>query len=227
LKNVKLFSYQVLFFLVFSGCGILSKSDPGTGPEMIKASINYHDPKNQWDNFKGTFFIEDSLPPHREDRVYQVELDNSNSEMTYTIEGLSYQVIQDSVVNLEGEVEEERALRMRNYYTYLWGLPMKLNDPGTIIEEEVSDEILNGKTYHVVRVPYEKDIWYFYLEPETFRMAAYKFYQDEPNEKGEIIYLEGELEYKGMKIPQSRSWYRTERPEFLATDKLVKIEGDN
>ncbi|MDN3203653.1 DUF6503 family protein [Algoriphagus sediminis] len=227
MKNVKLFSYQVLIFLVISGCGISSKSDPSTGPEMIKASINYHDPEGQWTNFKGTLFFEDSLPPHREDRVYQVELDNSNSEMTYSIEGLKYQVIQDSVVNLEGEVEEERALRMRNYYTYLWGLPMKLNDPGTIIEEEVSDEILNGKTYHVIRIPYEKDIWYFYLEPETYRMAAYKFYQDEPNEKGEIIYLDGELEHNGMKIPQNRTWYRTEIPEFLATDKLVKIEGEN
>ncbi len=191
---------------------------------MIAASINYHDPNNQWDEFQGKFFFEDSLPPSREDRVYQVELDNPKSEMTYSIEGLSYKVIQDSVVSIEGEVDPARALRMRNYYTYLWGLPMKLNDPGTIIEEEVSEEVLDGVTYHVVRVPYEKDIWYFYLDQETYRMAAYKFYQDEPNLKGEIIYLDGEMEFKGMKIPQNRTWYRTEKPEFLATDKLVKMQ---
>jgi hypothetical protein len=76
-----------------------------------------------------------------------------------------------------------------------------------------------------VRVPYEKDIWYFYLEPETYRMAAYKFYQDEPNLKGEIIYLEGEYEFQGLKIPANRTWYRTETPEFLGTDMLVEIKS--
>jgi hypothetical protein len=102
---------------------------------------------------------------------------------------------------------------------------MKLLDPGTAIEDSVRMESLNGVTYHVVRVPYEKDIWYFYLEPETYRMAAYKFYQDEPNLKGEIIYLEGEYEFQGLKIPANRTWYRTETPEFLGTDMLVEIKS--
>lgn len=55
-------------------------------------------------------------------------------------------------------------------------------------------------------------------------MAAYKFYKDEPNQVGEIIYLEGIEEYQGMRIPANRTWYRTEKPEFLGTDKLIRIE---
>lgn len=144
--------------------------------------------------------------------------------MVYRNQDLNYIVWNDSVQVFNGEIENERAIRMRNYYTYLWGLPMKLNDPGTQIDSEVGKEELNGKRYLVARVPYEKDIWYFYIDPETFQMEAYKFYQDEPNQKGEIIYLDGLSEYKGLQIPANRSWYRTENDEFLGTDQLRGIK---
>lgn len=217
----------LLSVFVFVSCSSEISKKPETGREFIEASIRYHDPNDNWANLKATFIFQDSLPPSRENRSYQVSFDNSQSKLSYWIEGLEYQVLNDSVSILAGDIETERALRMRNYYTYLWGLPMKLADEGTKIEEEVTTEILDWETYHVVRVPYEKDIWYFYLEPETYRMAAYKFYQDEPNLKGEIIYLEGEKEFKGIKIPANRTWYRTERPEFLATDMLLEIRETN
>ncbi|MBN3519002.1 hypothetical protein JYB62_03225 [Algoriphagus lutimaris] len=197
---------------------------PTTGEELVQRAIKYHDPKGNWDNLKATFIMKDSLPPGRNSRSYEFYLDNSNSKMTYTIEGLEYQVMSDSLVILMGEISKDRALRMRNYYTYLWGLPMKLNDPGTFIEKEIRKEIVDGKEYLVARVPYEDDQWYFYFEPETYRMVAYKFYKDEPNQVGEIIYLEGEKEFNGIKIPANRTWYRTEKPEFLGVDMLQEIK---
>lgn len=104
------------------------------------------------------------------------------------------------------------------------GLTYEVNRPWTSIDSEVKTEVLNGTEYHVVRVPYEEDIWYFYLEPETYRLAAYKFYKDEPTQTGEIIYLNGEAEFEGLKIPANRTWYRTEKPEFLGTDNLMAIK---
>ena len=215
--------YVLLFALVMVSCSTGKTIEPKTGRDFINASIRYHDPEANWEDLKATFLFQDSLPPNRENRSYQVSFDNSKSLMKYWIEGLEYSVSEDSVWIIEGEIDIDRALRMRNYYLYLWGLPMKLADSGTIIEDEVKIETLDGIEYHVVRVPYEKDIWYFYLEPNTYRMAAYKFYQDEPNLKGEIIYLEGEKEFEGIKIPSNRIWYRTERPEFLGKDILLEI----
>jgi hypothetical protein len=217
---------RTLLFLVllwFYSCQTKS-SQPVTGREMIMNSINYHDPENVWPQLRATFVVQDSLPAGRDSRFYEFSLDNSQNKLVYKIEGLHYIVWNDSVQVFEGKIEKERALRMRNYYSYLWGLPMKLMDSGTVIEDSVQTEIISGVSYHVVRVPYEKDIWFFYLEPETYRMAAYKFYQDEPNQKGEIIFLEGEVEFQGMKIPANRSWYRTETPEFLGTDQLKEIK---
>lgn len=206
--------------LAFMSC---RPKPPKTGQELVEQSIKYHDPKGKWPALKATFVLKDSLPAGRDSRTYEFAVDNSKSKMTYSIKGLEYEVWNDSVIQIQGEVEKERALRMRNYYTYLWGLPMKLKDPGTVIEEEIKTESIEGKDYLVVRVPYEIDIWYFYFDPETYRMAAYKFYKDEPNQVGEIIYLEGEIEFSNMKIPANRTWYRTEKPEFLGTDMLQEI----
>ncbi|MFC3881420.1 DUF6503 family protein [Algoriphagus namhaensis] len=212
----------ILLFAFLISC-TADQNEALTGPDLIKKSIAYHDPNGIWPEFKGTLRIQDSLPEGRVSRRYDVSFDNTLSKVIYRKDDLHFIVWGDSVQVFEGEVTEERAKMLRNYYTYLWGLPMKLNDPGTLIDEKVLEETLDGVRYHVVRVPYEKDIWYFYLEPETYRMAAYKFYQDEPNQKGEIIYLEGETEFEGMKIPSNRTWYRTEKPEFLATDMLLDL----
>ncbi len=217
--------YFVLCLFVFS-CNSISDSNPKTGKELILKSIEYHDPNNNWSYLKASFVIQDSLPPGRDSRLYEVFLDNSNSKMGYKIEGLSYEVVQDSLIQKKGEIEEERALRMRNYYTYLWGLPMKLMDNGTLIEDSILHEILEGKEYLVARVPYDKDTWYFYINPKNFRMEAYKFYQDEASLKGEIIYLQNEIEFNTLRIPAKRTWYRTEKPEFLGTDILLEVKGN-
>lgn len=212
-----------ILFSIILGSLSCKPHPPKTGLQLVEQSIKYHDPKNKWPDLKATFFLKDSLPPGRDSRTYEFAVDNSKSKMSYSIQGLEYEVWNDSVIQIQGEIEKERALRMRNYYTYLWGLPMKLNDPGTVIEEEINMEVIDGKEYLAVRVPYETDIWYFYFDPQTYRMAAYKFYKDEPNQIGEIIYLKGEIEYSDLKIPANRSWYRTEKPEFLGTDMLQEI----
>jgi len=218
-------AFVVIAFLMFSSCASDKFSTELTGQELIEKSIAFHDPKGSWKDLKATFMVQDSLPAPRSSRSYSFMLDNSQSIMSHTIDVTSYSVHRDSLHLKMGDISLEQALRSRNYYTFLWGLPMKLQDPGTNIESAVTMEELNGEEYHVVRVPYEKDIWYFYLEPETYRMAAYKFYQDELNQTGEIIYLEGIVEFDGMKIPAHRSWYRTEKPEFLGIDKLIGIQS--
>ncbi|TFV97605.1 hypothetical protein E4S40_02850 [Algoriphagus kandeliae] len=209
-----------LYFLAFFGCQG-SETTSSAGLDLIQHSIAFHDPQGHWKNFKGTLEIQDSLPPGRESRQYRVTFDNSQSKMEYLKNDLHFTVWNDSVTVLLGEIEKDRALMLRNYYTYLWGLPMKLLDPGTNFKSEPQKEVLNGEEYWVVEVPYEKDTWYFYLHPTSYELKAYKFYQDLEAQKGEIIYLDGLMEIGGMKIPQNRTWYRTEVDEFLGTDQLI------
>jgi hypothetical protein len=60
---------------------------------------------------------------------------------------------------------------MRNYYTFLYGLPMKLTDPGTIIDPVVVKKEFMGKEYLVLKsnMKGSKRFWYFYFDPKPMR----------------------------------------------------------
>lgn len=197
-------------------------SQPMTSRELLQQTVNYHDPNGQWPVLRQELFFETDMPEGTV-RTSQVKVDNALGVFEYTSPMKSIGIKMDSCYQTKGEPEPcDRIARSRNYYLYLWGLPMKLYDNGTTIDDQVYQERLKGQDYHVLKVIYAEDVWYFYIHPETFALEAYKFYKDDPNQKGEIIYLEGEMQVQGMKIPTSRSWYRTENDEYLATDRLVR-----
>jgi hypothetical protein len=212
-----------VFILVFCFGSCDSKL---TGSKLIQKSVEYHDPKGQWQELNRVFYFADSRPG-KTSRQYTVKIDlpgnyfkyiNSRENLVYEVEG------ENCIGSVKGDKECERALMLRNYYVYLWGLPMKLKDKGTEIDNEYKVEDLNGVESYVVRIPYEKDVWYFYLHPNSYALMAYKFYKDEEKKIGEIIYLKEEVIVGEMKIPAERSWYRTENGEFLGIDFLLKTE---
>lgn len=217
-----------LIFLIssFVSCEF-GKTKVVTGPDLIEQSIRFHDPNDAWRNFSGTFSIIDSLPAGKDSRAYELSFQNQLNKMHYRKDDLEFIVWEDSVYVFKGEIDQDRALMLRNYYGYLWGLPMKLKDPGITVDAQIFEEELNGKSFQVVRVPYQKDTWYFYFDPQTAQLEAYKFYPNDAEKKGEIIFLEGILESEGLKIPKNRSWFLLENNEFLGTDRLKSISQQN
>jgi len=115
---------------------------------------------------------------------------------------------------------------MKNYYTYLYGLPMKLKDSGTIINEKVKREIFKNKEYLILKVNYTeaigKDTWYFYFDPSTYALEVYQFYHDEAKNDGEYILLDSLETINGIKMPKTRAWYYNKDNTYLGTDDLSK-----
>lgn len=142
---------------------------------------------------------------------------NRNDEEVYEVKNNEAQV-------LKGDRDKARALVLRNYYLYLWGLPMKLYDQSTPDITTVADEKLGDVNCKVLRIAYEKDTWYFYFDDDSGRMLQYKFYQDTEETKGELITLEDEINVNGIRIPQKRSWYTLPEMKYLGTDILSKAE---
>jgi hypothetical protein len=120
----------------------------------------------------------------------------------------------------------ERALMYRNYYTYLYGLPMKLKDPGTIISPKVLEKTINDLSYWVLKVNYKpevgSDTWYFYFDKNSYALKRYQFFHDESKNDGEYIILENELEIAGIRMPKNRSWYYNSDNTYLGKDILSK-----
>ncbi len=213
---------------------------PTTGPELLEAAIAYHDPEGNWPRMRHTLVIDQSRPDGSERRG-TIHMDVARSDYSYredTSDGLLIKGTAggDCFASIGGQAPTEDQVtahrldcpaieRMRNYYLYLWGLPMKLRDPGTHIDPAIGDEEFDGQPSRVVKVTYDptvgSDTWYFYFDPSTYRMIGYRFYHDEAAGDGEYILLSGEREVRGMRIPVERRWFTNADDRYLGTDILV------
>lgn len=206
-----------LLLLVFAACDLSAQSTPKA---ILAKSIEYHDPESKWPTLQATFYYTETRPTGS-DRKTKFELDNGqgqwilnrNDEEIYEVDG-------NEVSVLKGEKGTDRGLMLRNYYLYLWGLPMKLKDKSTPAITQSEDEEVDGMPVRVLRVAYEKEVYYFSFDQTSGRMLQYRFYKDEEAGKGELITLEGEATIQGIRIPQKRSWYTLPEMEYLGTDIL-------
>jgi len=106
-------------------------SAQSSAEEVLARACSYHDPHRNWPTLDVTLFFKETRPDGP-DRQTIIEINNAqsymkinrNDEEIYEITGQEAKVI-------KGDKGKERALLLRNYYLYLWGLPMKLNDEGT------------------------------------------------------------------------------------------------
>lgn len=209
---------------------------------LIAKSITYHDPDTLWGKQKLDWRFYESRPNNsfRSTKMTWIPLEDrfaltqqvGRNELHRGIQSDSCWSMLNGQRNLsEAEMDEyglgcERNKMYRNYYTYLWGMPMKLQDPGTIIDPVVHQRHFFGEDLLELKVTYDPavgaDIWYFYFDPQTYAMKGYRFYHDEAANDGEYILLDGEVQTDGMRIPAKRTWYTHKDHRVLGTDELVK-----
>ena len=149
---------KVSFLLVLFPVFLSAQNTPDY---MLSKSINYHDPNGQWPTVQATFHYTETRPSGP-DRKTIFELDNRRAEWTIDRDDLEIYVVNGETVNVvKGDKGQDRGRLLRNYYLYLWGLPMKLKDEGTPAITQSEDEEVNGVPVDVLRVPYEKETYYF------------------------------------------------------------------
>ena len=210
--------------------------------QLLNKAIAYHDPQGNWDNFKGQLFITMETP-NSNDRLSEITIDLP--QQYFKLVAKKDNIITEQIINKgscklllngsetvsEDEIAKhrltcERTQTMKNYYTYLYGLPMKLKNPGTLLDRKVYRKTFKGKIYEVIKVTYDeavgKDTWYFYFDPATYALEVYQFYHDEEKNDGEYIILSGLEDINGIKIPKTRAWYYNKDDKYLGTDILTK-----
>ena len=213
-----------------------------TGSQLLDKAIEYHDPNGHWPSFNHILNVTMTTPnaPDRVSKItinlpkrfFQVIATKDGTTTEYTIDKGDCRLALNGKTNLTDEelkannLNCDRANRYKNYYTYLYGLPMKLKDPGTIVHEKVEQKTFKGKSYLTLKVTYDKavgsDVWYFYFNPKTFAMEVYQFYHDEAKNDGEYILLSGIETINDIKMPKVRAWYTNKENKYLGTDTLQK-----
>jgi hypothetical protein len=231
------------FTLILLFISIAAFTQKITGDELLEKSIQFHDPNNNWETFEGELFVTMETPK-RTPRKSSIHIDFqrqyfsvavkrdtiikkhvvSKEECSFVING---NTAPSKALKEQYNLNCERAKMFKNYYTYLYGLPMKLKDKGTIINQEVTTKIFKGKEYLVLKASYSKEIgkdtWYFYFDPETYAMGVYQFFK-EAKDSGEYILLSGLETIKGIKMPKNRAWYYNKDDGYLGTDVLSKLK---
>lgn len=232
----------ILSFLV----GYATLAQNLTGEELLEKAIAYHDPDGRWATFDDTFTVVMTRPdsPQRESRItinlpeeyFSLKAERDTVTTQYIIDKDDCQMFYqgepiDAAAAQSVDMSCERGRMYKNYYTYLYGLPMKLRDPGTNINHPVEKREFQGKQYLVLKATYDAavgiDIWYFYFHPETYAMEMYQFYKTDDNgqmipNSGEYILLSEEATVSGIKMPKVRAWYYNQDNKYLATDTLVE-----
>ena len=222
-----------------------------TPTDIIEKTIAYHDPGGIWSKGRlelgvHTIYSEEFARKRgAKETNLVIVMSPAHEDFSYTkvsgedkIEITCHKGVGETVVNGNAKVSDEDKERLRlaeptlyrDYCEYLYGMPMKLLDPGTIIDPAVAMSEFNGKETLALKVSYDPevggDIWYFYFDPATFALAGYKFYHDESKNDGEYITFEGELvdEATGLRLPKVRAWYYNDGDGHLATDDIVSMK---
>ncbi len=232
----------ILSFILVIFLNHLGNSQELSGRELLEKAIQFHDKEANWKSFKGKLAIT-MKSPNSSDRhsilfmdlpaeyfKSKVRRDNNTIESVLMKDSCNLKLNGSPVISKKYRdslrITCDRAKMMKNYYTYLYGLPMKLKDPGTIIAPEVKKKSFKGKEYLVLKVNYDeevgKDTWYFYFDPLTYAMEVYQFFHDESKNDGEYIVLDDLLEVNGIKMPKTRAWYYNKDDKYLGTDILTK-----
>lgn len=235
----------LIFVCLFLSPQLYGQEEPISGGELLNRSIAFHDPNSQWKRIKLNLILDQEMPDGSV-RPSRVVIDNYKGEFelsfvkenhlyTWRVDGmdstesyLDYRVITDTLrVDTLG-LGPARSRRWRDYYTYLYGLPMKLKDKGTNVDPVVQTTTFNGKPVLGLKVTYEKrvglDIWYFYFNPNTYALEGYRFFHDESINDGEYILVEGLEIQNGMRIPKHRTWYTNQENKWLGTDRLIEAK---
>ena len=229
----------ITFLLLF--ISIISFSQELTGDELLEKSIQFHDPNNNWATFNGELFVTMEIPKKssRKSKIninlpkehFSVEAIRDTIVTNYTVDKGVCSIAINGNKNPSEKIKKkfrlncDRAKMYKNYYTFLYGLPMKLKDEGTIIHQKVEKRKFKGKEYLVLKATYNKEVgkdtWYFYFNQKTYAMEVYQFFKA-TKDSGEYILLSGLETINEIKIPKIRAWYYNKNNGYLGTDILTK-----
>ncbi|QXP66920.1 DUF6503 family protein [Polaribacter sp. AHE13PA] len=218
---------------------ITSFSQEITGDELLDKAIQFHDPNGNWATFNGELFVTMEIPeksPRKSalkinlpQEYFSVKAIRDTITTEYTVDKAVASFIfngdnkPSEAIKKKFNLNAERANMYKNYYTYLFGLPMKLKDKGTIIDQKITKKTFKGKEYLVLKATYSaevgKDTWYFYFDPTTYAMEVYQFFK-ETKDSGEYILLSDLETINGVKMPKTRAWYYNKDNGYLGTDTL-------
>lgn len=211
--------------LLIASCNQL----PSDASVIINNAIQFHDPKGEWKdidaifNFKSSFSFNDSVP---EEIIYTI----NNQEKVFIYKNTDRQVEiefhSDSCIQHTEKGSCEGYTWTKNFYPYIWGLPMKLTDSIAKIDNKWTFDTLKGRKCFKVYVHYEAEDFQFYFDAKDYQLRGFQFLKNDSSGKGEIVTLEDLYEFQGIKFPKKRTWLHLDH-SLIGTNEVVSIQPNS
>lgn len=171
--------------------------------------------KNSNDYFEMERFREDGI-------VKRILMGNGESKIFLNGES----ELSETIIN-QYKLNVERSKNHKKFYQLMYGLPMSLTENlWQGIEPAQKTEYEDMDVYRVNLELKEEMIskhWTLIIGVETYELLAIEFnHLEDPENGGEVIKFESEIEIKGMKLPRIRNWYTKNTNEYLGTDIIVE-----
>lgn len=139
---------KIIIFTLLCSVSFIINAQNITANQLLEKTMRHHDLNDDWKTFnvvmltpnaaKRTSVISINLPKE----YFSVKATRDTITTTYTLDKGKCEMryndkILDSIEAKEKNMTCNRATLYKNYYSYLYGLPMKLKDPGTNINDKV------------------------------------------------------------------------------------------
>lgn len=224
----------LMFFFLAS----ISMSQPYSAQQLLDKTIEYHDKNANWESLNATL----EFRMIEGDKAYAITTTILNTKGFFRMEGeiegdkIMLQVHNDQcVVQVNGSNEisvelmkkhqqrfslnQDGARSMRDFWLYTLGLPMKLKDNGTVLDEEILKKSFNEEEVWQLNVNYPNDQWQYFIDPNSYQLKGYQF-TFKNNGFSEYVILKDETEVQGVKLAKQKNWHLA-AGQYMGKTELV------
>lgn len=191
-----------------------------TSVQILEKTIDYHDPKGEWNQANVELsLLSQSVFSEQNKELIHLGIDVPNDSFSYSNtfrnEQVSYAGVECVSESKQGLCAEKQWTK--NFYTYIWGLPMKLKDKGTELNSNVIDTVFFEIPCYALNVKYEAENWLYFVNKKSFQLEGFQFIFNKDATKGEVVRNLGTTKLSTINIPSERIWYDLKGKE-LGTD---------
>lgn len=232
--------FLLLSLLIVISCQPAEKEY--SGEEILKKSIQKHDPKGQWNEAEFSLRIQEprlqnpirfsEVSINNGTNAFELKRNRDEKVATYAINAdgvtrvlLDNKVVQDSILIDQYMLQHPRVKSYQRFYQIMLGLPMSLDSETIETIDSISAVEFNEKSSYRVEITLKKPIfsrhWNLFISTEDFTLLGVEMvFPDNPN-KGERLYFDKSIQLEEIQIPRIRHWYKLDET-YSGSDVIVK-----
>ncbi len=220
-KHLLVTIISLIFLNHYSTAGSLSAE------EIIDKSVTFHDPSNNWHKLHARFMFVSKFKnnPFPTENL-AITINNPKNEFKYQNIQRNFEAsfTPNNCKTISKTGDCNNYTWTKNFYTYVWGLPMKLKDTGVKIDSSYTTEVLHNQKCYKVSVQYPAENYFFYFRCSDFELVAFSFLKNDSSGHGEFVEMSGKYIFNNITFPRKRVCKELVTKKILGENSVINIK---